>query len=951
MLLDAAYLPPAPGLEPAIVLFGAVELSPGAWRRATEALDIPETARRLTLPVGDPAAPRFTQTRALAMHDAVPYLMSLSRVQVRPSVNAWVIAAHVAQRIHEGTMLPRGEERTDAALTKVAASMPDSSCSVLVEISDGADELLGGPSLNQEGPFYGRIDARDALNGFLDMSRHALTLGSELRQRPKRGSSRTLAALTLRLHLPSKASAPWLLDVRATEEASREAFERALRDAAARFQPLADLDPLRIFDPLELDASQASTLILATDELRASGATIELPSSLMDGLDRQVKARLRFRSLHDKPGTSGKRKKVASRSSARPARFRLDDLVAYDLDVALGGADVDARQLRELARRADSLVKMGDDWIALTDSAREQLERLARAVEARDAHMANSHALAASLAGTAQLPGGLVAEVERVDDAALGRAIEHLREPTKFETVAPPSSFTGTLRGYQQAGLTWLAGMESLPLGACLADDMGLGKTVQIIALLEHIAQREYEAQLEDLKQEGADPASSEASDVPAPRIRALVICPTSLIGNWERELNRFAPDLSVLVHHGPSRAARMSHLADVDIVVTSYGLVARDRAMLGEGDWDVLVFDEAQSVKNPDTEQARAVRSLRGRFRVALTGTPIENRLLELWAILDLLNPGLLGSAAAFNKRFAGPIERIGDEQAATTLRHITRPFLLRRVKHDPEIIPDLPDKQEQTIHCTLTPEQAALYQTITEQALSDVRHRDGIARRGAVLALLTRLKQVCNHPAQALRETDTALGGRSGKLDRLESMLGEVVDEGDRALVFTQYAQMGGLLARHLPEELGCEVLYLHGGVPRAKREELVARFQDGGDDPIIFVLSLKVGGLGLNLMGASHVFHYDRWWNPAVEDQATDRTHRIGQTRRVQVHKLVCAGTLEERIAQVIDEKRALAGRIIEVSGGGEGWITELGDTELEELVTLAATSTAEYVSEST
>jgi non-specific serine/threonine protein kinase len=466
--------------------------------------------------------------------------------------------------------------------------------------------------------------------------------------------------------------------------------------------------------------------------------------------------------------------------------------------------------------------------------------------------------------------------------------------------------------------------MSELPLGACLADDMGLGKTVQIIALLAHMGR------------DGVSP-------------RTLVVCPTSLIGNWERELTRFAPHLSVHIHHGPARASRATDIADATVVVTSYGLVARDRAMLSTSQWDVAVFDEAQSVKNPDTEQARAVRGIPARFRVALTGTPIENRLLELWAILDLLNPGLLGNASAFARRFATPIERAGDEEAAAMLRRISRPFLLRRVKHDPEIIPDLPEKQEQTIACTLTPEQATLYKAITEQALVDVRGRDGIARRGAVLALLTRLKQVCNHPAQALREVGGELSGRSGKLERLEAMLGEVVAEGDRALVFTQYAQMGNLLASHLPEVLGCEVLYLHGGVPRAKREELVQRFQDGGDEPVVFVLSLKAGGLGLNLMGASHVFHYDRWWNPAVEDQATDRTHRIGQTKRVQVHKLVCAGTLEERIAQVIDDKRALAGRIIEVSGGGEGWITELGDTELEELVALAASSTLELASD--
>jgi SNF2 family DNA or RNA helicase len=340
---------------------------------------------------------------------------------------------------------------------------------------------------------------------------------------------------------------------------------------------------------------------------------------------------------------------------------------------------------------------------------------------------------------------------------------------------------------------------------------------------------------------------------------------------------------------------------------------------------------------------------------RVALTGTPMENRLLELWAILDLVNPGLLGTASAFNKRFAAPIERAGDEQAAANLRALSRPFMLRRVKHDPEIVPDLPEKQERTLACTLTPEQAALYQATADAAMQEVRRRDGIGRRGAVLALLTRLKQICNHPMQALGHLAGELGpddepyvisGRSGKLDRLESMLAEVVAEGDRALVFTQYAQMGHLLAAHLPEVLGCEVPYLHGGVPRTKREELVQKFQADGDEPMVFVLSLKAGGLGLNLMNAAHVFHFDRWWNPAVEDQATDRTHRIGQTRGIQVHKLVCAGTLEERIAQIIDEKRALAGKIIDTQGAsGEGWITELDDDALAELIALGKDALAE------
>jgi len=423
--------------------------------------------------------------------------------------------------------------------------------------------------------------------------------------------------------------------------------------------------------------------------------------------------------------------------------------------------------------------------------------------------MANSHALAAALSGTAALPGGIVARVEQVDDGALRRALDHLKSPDTFPVITSTPGFTGILRAYQQQGLDWLAGMASLPLGACLADDMGLGKTVQVIALLSHMKANfardnddEVEAGIEvevadevgvggEARRLAGKPRLGESVQ---PQFRALVTCPTSLIGNWERELERFCPTLKVYVHHGPQRTTRATSFDGYDVVVTSYGLIARDRDLMSARGWDITIFDEAQSVKNPDTEQARAVRALPSMYRVALTGTPMENRLLELWAILDLLNPGLLGRPAAFSRRFAVPIERGGDEAAAATLRRITRPFLLRRVKHDPLIVPDLPEKQEQTIACTLTPEQAAMYGAIADQAMTEVRRRDGIARRGAVLALLTRLKQVCNHPLQALgRGDDPEVEGRSGKLDRMESMLKDIVATGERSLVFTQYAQMG--------------------------------------------------------------------------------------------------------------------------------------------------------------
>jgi hypothetical protein len=969
-LLDAAYLPAAPGLDPAVVLYGPVDLAPGAWRRAETALDIPDSARRLSIPMGDPETPRFTATRALAVHEAIPFLAQLATKNVRQSVRAWALASLVAQRLHEGVMPPRGTESTDAALGKLAAALPPAAHAALVELAEGDEELGGIATAPGTELRFGQLTATEALNGFLDVAQHLYALGFTGRELPtRRPSSRSLSRISLRLIEPMRREAPWGMEVDLNADAGEDTLQKVLDQAAGVFAAIGRWSMNAPAERVELTADEASALILQVPTLRELGATVQLPESLTRGLDDSVSASLRFRDA--RAGGGGKGSGGGTPASQR--RFRLADLVGYDLSVALGGQQVSPAELRKLAADARGLVHVGTSWVALTEHTREQLEQLARTVESRDANMANSAALAASLSGTAVLPGGIEATVEAVDAEELRRALNYLREPGNFEAVDPDTRvYTGELRPYQLAGLRWLAGMDSLPLGAVLADDMGLGKTVQVIALLTELKARAEAAAAEGVAPtepaaDGVDPArepdvlpgdkvrarrggAAPEDDAEPPPMRALIVCPTSLIGNWQRELERFAPGLTVHVHHGPTRRTRASQLQGEEVVVTSYGLIARDRDMLSALGWDIAIFDEAQSVKTADTEQARAARLLRARSRVALTGTPMENRLLELWAILDLVNPGLLGRAAEFNRRYAAPIERGGDDEAAARLRAITRPFLLRRVKHDPAIVPDLPEKQEHTVWCTLTPEQAALYKATADAALAEVKEREGIGRRGAVLALLTRLKQICNHPAQATGETDGELAGRSGKLDRLTAMLEEVVDEGDRALVFTQYAQMGERLQRHLSETLDADILYLHGGVPRAQREELIAKFQEADEEgkpprPMIFILSLKAGGLGLNLMNAAHVFHFDRWWNPAVEDQATDRTHRIGQTRNIQVHKLVCAGTLEERIASIIEDKRALAGRVIEVSGTGEGWVTELTNDELEELVSLSAGAVVE------
>lgn len=481
-----------------------------------------------------------------------------------------------------------------------------------------------------------------------------------------------------------------------------------------------------------------------------------------------------------------------------------------------------------------------------------------------------------------------------------------------------PAGFRAVLRPYQERGLAWLDFMSGLGLGAVLADDMGLGKTVQTLALL----------------------AVEQAAGATTPN---LLVCPMSLVGNWRREAARFAPELRVHVHHGPGRLsgeALRSAARAADLVVTTYGIAERDADGLRAVQWRRVIADEAQHIKNSATRQAVAVRTLPAAHRIALTGTPVENRLAELHAVLDFANPGLFGSAARFKERWSIPIERDGHADTAAELRRRTRPFILRRHKNDPAVARDLPAKTEMTVDCGLTAEQAGLYRAAVADMLARIAESRGIERKGIVLSALTRLKQICNHPAQFLREPyegpSARLTGRSGKVERLEEILTEALAEGDKVLCFTQFAEFGRLLHGHLAGRLGREVLFLHGGVSRRARDEMTARFQTP-DGPPVFLLSLKAGGTGLNLTAAAQVVHLDRWWNPAVEDQATDRAFRIGQRRNVQVRKFVCAGTVEERIDAMIQAKRSLAGAVV---GAGEQWLTELSTEELRDLVALSA-----------
>jgi SNF2 family DNA or RNA helicase len=618
-------------------------------------------------------------------------------------------------------------------------------------------------------------------------------------------------------------------------------------------------------------------------------------------------------------------------------------IVEYDWRLAVGQTELSEAEFRQLAALKVPLVCVRGQWVELRPDKIEQAitfwEKQAQAAAAGNGQSLPTNELLPMALGSDEIGGLPILGVEADGWVAQllgeGNGADGLSQAT-VSPVPTPAAFVGELRPYQERGVGWLTFLSERGLGACLADDMGLGKTVQYIAFLLHRrAQARSAARLV-----GAEGAKAPTTN-PKP---ALLICPTSVVGNWRHELERFAPGLRVLVHHGQDRligSELRTAAYEHDLVISSYALVHRDREALASVAWDGVVLDEAQNVKNPDTLQARAARALKATYRFALTGTPIENRLAELWSIVEFLNPGYLGSRNGFRQRFVTPIERWQDPERAEQLRRLVRPLVLRRLKTDRTIIDDLPEKLEMKVFCTLTPEQATLYQAVVADMLRQIEASEGIQRRGLVLATLTRLKQVCNHPAHFLAD-GSALAGRSGKLERLQEMLDEVLAEGDRALVFTQFAELGGRLREHLQSHFGQEVLFLHGGVAAERRDALVRRFQEDSLGPRIFILSLRAGGIGLNLTNANHVFHFDRWWNPAVEDQATDRVFRIGQRRNVQVHKFVCAGTLEERIDALIEGKKALAEQVV---GAGEAWLTELSTAELRDLVALRASAVVE------
>ena len=602
--------------------------------------------------------------------------------------------------------------------------------------------------------------------------------------------------------------------------------------------------------------------------------------------------------------------RVRSSTLKGSAGMTLDKVLGVRWEVALGDQVLSQEELETLAAMKAPLVKVRGQWVAM--NAEEIKAALAFWKGKGETRMKARDIVTLSLGAASTVAGMEFRGVEA--GGWIGELLDRLGSDSRFEELPPPDGFHGTLRPYQVRGYSWLSFLSQWGLGACLADDMGLGKTIQALAFIQ-ARRRQGESR------------------------PFLLICPTSVVANWKKEAARFTPDCAVSVHHGVSRKKGQSLKAEAEahaIVISTYSLAHRDLEHLAAVSWAGVILDEAQNIKNPDAKQARAVRSLSAECRFALTGTPVENHVGDLWSIMEFLNPGLLGSREQFKRRFFVPIQANRDPEAAAGLKRLTAPFILRRLKTDPRVITDLPKKTEMKVWCSLTREQATLYKAVVNDAEEKLKSADGIQRRGVILATLTKLKQVLDHPAHFLKD-NSRIGGRSGKLERLTEMLAEVLENGERALIFSQFAEMGQILRAHLEATFGEEAPFLHGGVPRSRRDAMVERFQSDERAPHFFILSLKAGGTGLNLTRANHVFHYDRWWNPAVETQATDRVFRIGQKKNVEVHALLCSGTVEEHIDELIEKKKHVAGAVI---GAGEAWLTELSNSEIRNLLKLRA-----------
>jgi SNF2 family DNA or RNA helicase len=650
---------------------------------------------------------------------------------------------------------------------------------------------------------------------------------------------------------------------------------------------------------MQLTPAEAFVLVrTAANQLRDVGVGVVLPPSLSGGLASRL-------------GLS-----IEAELPSQSRGLSLGEGLDWRWELMIGGVTLNLKDLERLAAKRSPLVQHKGAWIELRPGDLKNAERFCAA----DPSLSLDEALRLTASDGDTL---MRLPVHRfLAGPRLQAVLEQYHQQKAPDPLPAPEGFAGQLRPYQERGLGWLTFLHRFDQGACLADDMGLGKTIQLLAFLQHL---------------------KVAGDLKRP---VLLVAPTSVLTNWKREAAGFTPELAVREHYGPRRpsneAALKKALDGIDLLLTSYGLLQRDSELLETINWQGVVIDEAQAIKNPFAKQSQAARDLarprkQGRFRIALTGTPVENRVSELWALMDFLNPRVLGDEGFFRQRYRLPIERYGDMSSLRDLKARVGPFILRRLKTDKSIISDLPEKVELREWVGLAPEQVKLYRKTVDDSLDAIARAPLGQRHGQVLALLTRLKQICNHPALALKEGNVEIdfAARSAKVQRLEEILEEVIEAGDRALLFTQFAEWGHLLQVHLQRRWRQEVPFLSGSSSKSERQAMVDRFQEDPRGPQLFLLSLKAGGVGLNLTRASHVFHIDRWWNPAVENQATDRAYRIGQTNRVMVHKFITSGTVEERIDRMIQEKSKLASEIV---GSGEEWLGGLDVSQLKELVVL-------------
>ncbi len=705
-----------------------------------------------------------------------------------------------------------------------------------------------------------------------------------------------------------------------------ELAELAVTPDDAELIYLRALSKVAPYDPLIEEASKLgknARIFLNGDELitfvretastlaENEGVVLLLPRTLRDAIKPRV-------HISSAPVKSNNQK------------MGLEALYSYSATVTIGERELSSKEIEEFLASKSPIVKVDDDWFFVDHRG------LTRALSYLKRHEQRANRTLASLLSESigDIDDDELISIERPDPQSLIDQMAKFRGLEKRPFVEP-SGFSLSLRDYQRRGVDWMASLEAIGLGALLADDMGLGKTAQVIALLaqehhERLIQRQSTDVVEGQDSYGENPEIIESQ-------ATLIVAPVSVVGNWRRELARFYPLLSGMVHHGSNRSDGKEFaeaLRKHDVVITSYSLLARDIATLSSIKWHRIVVDEAQNIKNPSAAMTVAANSLISNRRIALTGTPVENHTGELWAIMNFINPGLLGSRDGFRKRFSIPIERDNNQMVAGHLSRSVAPFLLRRLKTDKSIIVDLPDKIEVKEYCGLSQDQEILYKETVTSLRAALEGASQMQRRGAILASITKLKQICNHPT--ISQGASALRGSSAKMQRLEELLEEILDGGEKVIIFTQFTTFGNLLHEHLQERFRQRVLYLHGGSTMPQRDTMVSEFA-AHEGPSIFLLSLKAGGTGLNLTAANHVIHYDRWWNSAVESQATDRAFRIGQRKDVIVRKLICEGTLEERIDAIIESKKALAESLV---SSGETWITELDDSELMDLLSLSA-----------